>query len=180
MAYQVYFISYNYISHRASQSIVFRAASGSFLDIQSSTPDLLNRSVTNIPYPTPTPTPHPTVIPECLHSRALSRWICSQTWNLILQCIPFYSLPFYYFALFKWKIINILCFGQTVLHFRRALSYAQICIIIAKGTLCKEYTRVLDMEVFFRAAEGAQECLIKQVYRPSKSQGLFNCRICLH
>ena len=152
-----------------------------FRHSESSTPDLLNHSVTNIPTPPQPPTPQWLLsgLP-CLHARALSRWIYSQTWNLILQCIPFYSLLFYYFALFKWKIINILCFGQAVLHFRRALSYAQICIIIAKGTLCKEYTRVLDMEVFFRAAEGAQECLIKQVYRPFKSQGLFNCRICLH
>lgn len=65
------------------------------------------------------------------------------------------------------KNYYILCFGQIVLHFRRALIYVQICIIIAKRTLCKEYTRVLNMKLFFRAAEGAQEYLIKQVYGPS-------------
>lgn len=60
----------------------------------------------------------------------------------------------------------MLCSNSTA--FPKSLIYAQICIIIAERTLCEECAGVLNVKVFFTAAEGAQECLVKQAHGPSK------------
>lgn len=62
---------------------------------------------------------------------------------------------------FQWKIITLYALDKYY-----CILSAHICIIIAKRECsAEECTGVLNMNIFFMAAEGAQECLIKPMHR---------------
>lgn len=118
MGSQVYILSYHYVLHLASESVIFRlifrataAASGSFLDIgnESSTPLYWIRILSALESEE-----------HWLHYRALSGWIWPRLQNLVLPFIPFLFPPLFINLHLLMENCNILCFVQIVLHFRRA------------------------------------------------------------